>query len=88
MQDSLGRHLNGTIVTVGDDTVTMDFNHPMAGKDLFFKGKVLAVRDATDEELESLHSHKCATVVGLMAVVGQNTLVVTVAATNQLKMES
>ena len=59
MQDSLGRHLNGTIVTVGDDTVTMDFNHPMAGKDLFFKGKVLAVRDATDEELESLHSHKC-----------------------------
>lgn len=29
-----------------------------------------------------------ATVVGLMAVVGQNTLVVTVAATNQLKMES
>ncbi len=59
MQDSLGRHLNGTIVTVGDDVVTMDFNHPMAGKDLFFKGKVLAVRDATDEELENLHSHKC-----------------------------
>ena len=59
MQDSLGRHLNGTIVTVGDDTVTMDLNHPMAGKDLFFKGKVLAVGDATDEELESLHSHKC-----------------------------
>lgn len=59
MQDSLGRHLNGTIVEVGDGMVKMDFNHPMAGKDLYFKGKVLAVRDATDEELESLHSHKC-----------------------------
>lgn len=59
MQDSLGRHLNGTISEVGESTVTMDFNHPMAGKDLYFKGSVLAVRDATDEELESLHSHKC-----------------------------
>ncbi len=59
MQDSLGRHLNGTIVSVNDDAVKMDFNHPMAGKDLYFKGKVLAVRDATDEELEHLHSHKC-----------------------------
>ena len=59
MQDSLGRHLNGTIAEVGDDFVKMDFNHPMAGKDLYFKGKVLAVRDATDEELEALHSHKC-----------------------------
>lgn len=33
--------------------------HPLAGKDLFFKGEILGVRDATDEELEALHSHKC-----------------------------
>ena len=59
MQDSLGRHLMGKIVSVNDDAVVMDFNHPMAGKDLYFTGKVVAVRDATDEELENLHSHKC-----------------------------
>lgn len=59
MQDSMGRHLNGCIVEVSEETVKMDFNHPMAGKDLYFKGKVLSVRDATDEELESLNSHKC-----------------------------
>ena len=41
------------------ENVKMDFNHPLAGKDLYFKGKVLAVRDATDEELEKLHSSKC-----------------------------
>ena len=33
--------------------VRIDFNHPPAGKDLFFKGEILGVRDATDEELES-----------------------------------
>lgn len=59
MQDSLGRHLMGNILEVKDDAVVMDFNHPMAGKNLYFTGKVIAVRDATDEELESLHSHKC-----------------------------
>ncbi|MDY4042845.1 MAG: peptidylprolyl isomerase [Marinifilaceae bacterium] len=59
MQDSLGRHLNGKITDVKEDAVVMDFNHPMAGNDLFFTGKVIAVRDATDEELASLHSHKC-----------------------------
>ena len=59
MMDSVGRRLQGKILSIGDEEVRIDFNHPLAGKDLFFKGKVLAVRDATDEELESLHSHKC-----------------------------
>lgn len=59
MMDSIGRRLQGKIVTIGDEEVTIDFNHPLAGKNLFFKGEVLGVRDATDEELEALHSHKC-----------------------------
>lgn len=59
MRDSMGRHLQGVIEAVTPETVTMDFNHPMAGKDLFFTGTVLAVRDATDEELEALQKSHC-----------------------------
>lgn len=59
MMDSIGRRLQGRIVSIGEDEVKINFNHPLAGKDLFFKGEVLGVRDATDEELEALHSHKC-----------------------------
>ena len=59
MMDSVGRRLQGKILSIGDEEVRIDFNHPLAGKDLFFKGEILGVRDATDEELEALHSHKC-----------------------------
>ncbi len=59
MMDSMGRHLQGKILSIGEEEVKIDFNHQLAGKDLYFKGEVLSVRDATDEELEALHSHKC-----------------------------
>jgi FKBP-type peptidyl-prolyl cis-trans isomerase SlyD len=51
-----GSIVNATVVEVKEEGVTMDFNHPMAGKVLNFKGKVLSVRDATEKELtEGLH---------------------------------
>ena len=59
MMDSVGRRLQGKILSIGDEAVRIDFTHPLAGKALFFKGEILGVRDATDEELEALHSHKC-----------------------------
>lgn len=59
MMDSIGRRLEGKIVSIGEEEVRIDFNHQLAGKDLYFKGEVLSVRDATDEELEALKSHKC-----------------------------
>lgn len=59
MMDSLGRRLEGKIEEIGDEEVKMNFNHPLAGKTLYFRGEVVGVRDATDEELEALHSHKC-----------------------------
>lgn len=59
MMDSVGRHLRGKILAIGEEEVRIDFNRELAGKDLYFKGRILAVRDATDEELEALHSHKC-----------------------------
>ncbi|MHA6247919.1 FKBP-type peptidyl-prolyl cis-trans isomerase [Pontibacter sp. CAU 1760] len=57
MTDSEGNQLQGKIMSIGEDTVTMDFNHPLAGKELFFKGKVEQVREATQEELDHGHVH-------------------------------
>jgi FKBP-type peptidyl-prolyl cis-trans isomerase SlyD len=51
MMDSEGNPLNGVINEITDTFVKMDFNHPMAGLDLFFAGKIIDVRDATDYEL-------------------------------------
>lgn len=59
MQDSLGRRMPGKIIAVSDNEVRMDLNGPMAGVDLYFKGKVLEVRDATEEELNALNQSQC-----------------------------
>lgn len=56
MLNSAGQAVQGVVAAVGEDTVTMDFNHPMAGKTLHFTGKVESVRAATEKELtEGLH---------------------------------
>lgn len=57
MMDNAGNRLNGKVLSVGKEAVKMDFNHPMAGRDLFFEGKITEVREATDEELTHGHVH-------------------------------
>lgn len=57
MMDAEGRRLNGKVIALEGDAVKMDFNHPMAGNDLFFKGEVADVRSATEEELSHGHTH-------------------------------
>jgi FKBP-type peptidyl-prolyl cis-trans isomerase SlyD len=57
MQDSEGHRLNGIVKAVESDSVTMDFNHPLAGSGLFFKGVVTEIRPATEEELNHGHVH-------------------------------
>jgi len=51
MSDNQGTRLVGMVKSVTDKTVTMDFNHPMAGKKLDFAGEVVEVREATDEDM-------------------------------------
>lgn len=46
-----------TIVEITDKEVTVDGNHPLAGKKLKFAGTVTAVREATKEELDHGHVH-------------------------------
>jgi len=45
------------ITDINDEGVTVDGNHPLAGQDLTFDIEVMAVRDATEEELEHGHAH-------------------------------
>ena len=57
MMDAEGRRLNGKIIAIEEEAVQMDFNHPMAGNDLHFKGEVTEVRQATEEEMTHGHVH-------------------------------
>ena len=52
-----GHHVYGVITEISADTVTMDFNHPLAGKNLHFSGIVLEVREQTPEEIAHGHLH-------------------------------
>lgn len=54
MMDANGNRLNGSVVSVDDETIKMDFNHPLAGEILNFVGKVLSVREASPEEIAQL----------------------------------
>ncbi len=44
---------------IEDDTVTVNLNHPMAGKTLYFHVKVAGLREATDAELAGSCGHSC-----------------------------
>lgn len=57
MQDQDGHPLQGKVISLDENTVKLDFNHPMAGKNLHFTGEIVEVRDASDEELSHGHVH-------------------------------
>ncbi|PNK61068.1 FKBP-type peptidyl-prolyl cis-trans isomerase [Psychrobacter sp. FDAARGOS_221] len=46
-----------TVTDVTDDTVTVDANHPLAGKKLSFDVEIVDVRAATEEEISHGHVH-------------------------------
>jgi len=50
-QDNNGNVQIVTVTSVGDDEVTVDRNHPLAGMALNFEVSVIEVREATGEEL-------------------------------------
>lgn len=57
MQDDKGNQLRGEILKVDYKGVHMDFNSPLAGFDLYFKGEIVDIREATPEEIEHGHVH-------------------------------
>lgn len=59
MMDNMGNRMNASVVEVKDDVVVLDFNHPLAGETLHFKGEVIDVREATEEELKQAMGGGC-----------------------------
>lgn len=45
------------VTAVEGDQVTVDANHPMAGKTLHFDVEIISVRDASEEEISHGHVH-------------------------------
>jgi len=66
-QGENGETVQVTVKSFDDEKVVVDFNHPLAGKDLMFSVKVVSAREATDEEIatgvvggeEHCHSGSC-----------------------------
>ncbi len=57
LKDQGGNTLGARIVEVMPEAVKLDFNHPLAGKELRFNVTVAGLREATNEELEHGHVH-------------------------------
>ena len=57
MRNDQGHMLQGLVQEVTETMVVMDFNHPMAGKNLYFTGPIQELREATSEEIEHGHVH-------------------------------
>ena len=54
MNTADGQTIHALVVEVGNEKVIIDLNHPLAGEDLHFIGKIIAVKEATEEELQAL----------------------------------
>ena len=59
MMTEEGFQVQGKVLSIGDNEVEMDFNHPFAGLTVKFDGEIREVRDATPEEIAALQSPGC-----------------------------
>jgi FKBP-type peptidyl-prolyl cis-trans isomerase SlyD len=53
LQDGEGHTFTGVAMAISDETVKLNLNHPLAGKDLVFKTKIKDLRPATEEEISN-----------------------------------
>ena len=60
MNTTDGQIVRAQVCEVTNEKVTIDLNHPYAGEDLHFTGKILTIRDVTEGELKAIRSpHGC-----------------------------
>ena len=57
VRDDEGQSRYARIDGIDGDTVTLNFNHPLAGDELHFNVKIVELREPTTEELEHGHVH-------------------------------
>ncbi|HOT26224.1 MAG: peptidylprolyl isomerase [Chloroflexi bacterium] len=53
LRDASGHVFTGVATALTDETVELDLNHPMAGKDLQFTVTILGIRPATELEIQN-----------------------------------
>ena len=58
VRDEEGNSRYARVDSIEDEHVTLNFNHPLAGDELRFHVKVVALREPTQEELEHGHVHE------------------------------
>ena len=58
VRDEEGHARYARVDGIEGDTVRLDFNHPLAGAELHFSVKVVALREPSEEELEHGHVHE------------------------------
>ena len=59
LRDNEDNRFDGRVTEVKENTLVVDLNHPMAGKNLHFTGEIIDVREATSEELASMYGGGC-----------------------------
>ena len=57
LTDTEDHQFMAKVVKIEQDGVTVDTNHPLAGKKLNFTGTIIENRDATEEEIQHLIKH-------------------------------
>lgn len=57
MTNEDGERMHGQVMEIKDDVVIMNFNHPLAGKEMQFEGQIISIRPATPEEISHGHVH-------------------------------
>lgn len=50
-KDAEGRMVQATVIGLKEDTVIIDYNHPLAGHDLEFTVTLVDIREATESEI-------------------------------------
>ncbi len=54
LQNEDGQRFYGRVLEISENKIKMDLNHPLAGKELNFKGCIVENREATNEEIQGM----------------------------------